>query len=233
MRMCMTRQETSSICQGITDLFVFYIDFLTILGYNIPNIVRKEGNYAKTRTYERGSGKSSGILVEEYGYENLTLHKLAAKLNIKPASLYTHIKGIEELYSSLSHLALSRLRDEMLDAAAQKKQGEALRAIAFSYHSYAKQNPEMYRIILKVPHSNLENLVGAGREVKSILFEILSQYTKEKTKIIYYSRYYHSILHGFVSLETAGFFDDGFSVEKSLSDIVDDFIRQLENKQFV
>ena len=177
--------------------------------------------------------KAAALLVEEYGFENLTLHKLAAKLNIKPASLYTHIKGIEELYSSLSHLALSRLRDEMLDAAAEKKQGEALRAIAFSYHSYAKQNPEMYRIILKVPHSNLENLVGAGREVKSILFETLSQYTKEKTKIIYYSRYYHSILHGFVSLETAGFFDDGFSVEKSLSDIVDDFIRQLENKQFV
>ena len=121
----------------------------------------------------------------------------------------------------------------MLDAAAQKKQGEALRAIAFSYYSYAKKNPEMYRIILKVPHSNLENLVGAGREVKSILFETLSQYMKEKTKIIYYSRYYHSILHGFVSLEMAGFFDDGFSVEKSLSDIVDDFIRQLENKQFV
>ena len=122
---------------------------------------------------------------------------------------------------------------EMLDAVAEKKQGEALRAIAFSYYSYAKKNPEMYRIILKVPHSNLENLVGAGREVKSILFETLSQYMKEKTKIIYYSRYYHSILHGFVSLEMAGFFDDGFSVEKSLSDIVDDFIRQLENKQFV
>ena len=42
--------------QGIIEPFVFYIDFLTILGYNIPNIVRKEENYAKTRTYERGSG---------------------------------------------------------------------------------------------------------------------------------------------------------------------------------
>lgn len=83
--------------------------------------------------------KTAALLVEEYGYENLTLHKLAAKLDIKPASLYTHIKGIEELYSSLSHLALSRLRDEMLDAVAQKKQGEALRAIAFSYYSYAKK----------------------------------------------------------------------------------------------
>ena len=29
--------------------------------------------------------KAAALLVEEYGYENLTLHKLAAKLDIKPA----------------------------------------------------------------------------------------------------------------------------------------------------
>ncbi len=65
---------------------------------------------------------------------------------------------------------------------------------------------------------------------KSILFDILSQYTKEKEKMIYYSRCYHSILHGFASLEMAGFFDDSIPAEKSLSDIVDHFIRQLENR---
>ncbi len=174
--------------------------------------------------------KAAAILVEEQRYENLTMHKLAAKLNIKPASLYTHIKGIDELYISLSHMALSQLSDKLLSGAKGKTKEEALRGIAFSYHDYVKQNPEMYRIIMKVPHSNLENLVEAGRKVKSILFEILSQYTKEKTNIIYYSRYFHSILHGFVSLETAGFFDDEFSVEESLSNIVDDFIRQLESR---
>lgn len=174
--------------------------------------------------------RTAAVLVEEDGYDNLTLHRLAAKLNIKPASLYTHIKGIDELYVSLCLLALSQLSDEMMNAVKGKKRGEALRAIASSYYDYAKQNPEMYRIIMKVPHSNLESLVEAGRNVKSILFEILSQYTKEKAEIIYYSRYYHSILHGFVSLERAGFFDDSFAVEKSLADIVDDFIRRLENK---
>ena len=177
--------------------------------------------------------RTAALLAEENGYENLTLHKLAAKLNIKPASLYTHIKGINELYVSLSYLALSQLSDKMQDAVKGKEPGEALRTVAASYYGYAKQNPEMYRIIMKVPHSNSENLVRAGRVVKSILFEILSQYTKEKTEIIYYSRYYHSILHGFVSLEGAGFFDVDFSSEESLSNMVDDFIRQLEKEQFV
>ncbi len=174
--------------------------------------------------------QTAAFLVEENGYENLTLHKLAAKLNIKPASLYTHIKGIDELYRSLSYLSLSQLSAKMLNAVKGKEPGEALRAIAVSYYDYAKKNPEMYRIIMKVPHSNSEELVETGRNVKSILFEVLSQYTKEKTKIIYYSRYYHSILHGFVSLEQTGFFDDGVSIKTSLLNIIDDFIRQLENR---
>ena len=174
--------------------------------------------------------RTAALLVEEKGYENLTLHKLAAKLDIKPASLYTHIKGIDELYVSLGQLALSDLSDEMLDTMKGKKQRSALQAIAASYYNYAKQNPEMYRIIMKVPHSNSERLVEAGQSVKSILFEILSQYTQERAAIIYYSRYYHSVLHGFVSLERAGFFDDEFSIEESLSKAVDSFIRQLENR---
>ena len=46
--------------------------------------------------------KTAALLIEENGYENLTLHKLASKLNIKPASLYTHIQGIDELYVLLA-----------------------------------------------------------------------------------------------------------------------------------
>lgn len=52
--------------------------------------------------------KTAAILVEENGCENLTLHKLADQLNIKPASLYTHIKGIDELYISLGNLEIGR-----------------------------------------------------------------------------------------------------------------------------
>ncbi len=86
----------------------------------------------------------------------------------------------------------------------------------------------MYRMIMKVPHSHSEQLVSTGKKVKAILFELLSQYTADQEKIIFFSRYYHSILHGFISLEQAGFFDDAITFEKSLSNIVDDFIEQLE-----
>ena len=87
--------------------------------------------------------QTAAFLVEENGYENLTLHKLAAKLNIKPASLYTHIKGIDELYRSRSYLSLSQLSAKMLNAVKGKEPGEALRAIADTYYDYAKKNPEM------------------------------------------------------------------------------------------
>lgn len=172
--------------------------------------------------------KTAALLIEENGYESLTLHKLASKLNVKPASLYTHIQGIDELYVLLANMALKQLSSMMLDAAKGKKRGAALRAIATAYCEYVKQNPELYRIIMKIPHSNSEELVKTGRAVKSILFDVLSQYTKENDKIILYSRYYHSILHGFVSLNQMGFFDDVLSTDTSLSNIINNFIRQLE-----
>ena len=123
--------------------------------------------------------KTAALLIEENGYESLTLHKLASKLNVKPASLYTHIQGIDELYVSLADMALKQLSSMMLDAAKGKKRGDALRAVATAYCEYVKQNPEMYRIIMKIPHSNSEELIKTGRAVKSILFDVLSQYTKE------------------------------------------------------
>lgn len=172
--------------------------------------------------------KAAALLLEESGYENLTLHKLASKLDIKPASLYTHINGIDELYVSLADMALNQLSDRMLNAAKGKERGDALRAVAAAYREYVKQNPEMYQIIMKIPRSDSEELVKSGRAVKSILFDILSQYTKDKEKIIFYSRYYHSILHGFVSLDQAGFFDGTYSSDASLLSIIDDFIDRLE-----
>ncbi len=172
---------------------------------------------------------AAALLAEEIGCENLTLHKLANRLNIKPASLYTHISGIEQLYVLLSDLALRQLGTAMMGAVKGKTQSEAIRSMSIAYRNYAKQNPEMYRMIMKVPHSHSEQLVNAGKNVKAILFELLSQYTADQSKIICFSRYYHSILHGFISLEQAGFFDDAISVDESLSMIVNNFIEQLEN----
>lgn len=74
----------------------------------------------------------------------------------------------------------------------------------------------------------IEELIKTGRIVKSVLFRILSQYTSDNSKIIFYSCCYHSILHGFVSLDRAGFFNDTFSTDASLLNIVDTFIEQLE-----
>jgi len=172
--------------------------------------------------------KTAALLVEENGYENLTLHKLASKLNVKPASLYTHIKGIDELYVFLANLALNQLGAVISDAAAGKKRGDALRAVSVAYCNYVTQNPEMYQMIMKIPHTNSEELIKTGRIVKSVLFQILSQYTTDNAKIIFYSRYYHSVLHGFVSLNRAGFFHDTFSTDASLWNIIDNFIEQLE-----
>lgn len=205
------------------------VDFGMVLGYNKPSTVRKWGEEMPRQGLTTETVMAAAALLsEEIGCENLTLHKLANRLNIKPASLYTHISGIEQLYGLLSDMALKQLGTAMENAVKGKEREDAIRAMSAAYRDYVKRNPEMYRMIMKVPHSHSEQLVSAGKNVKALLFELLLQYTADQSKIICFSRYCHSILHGFISLEQAGFFDDAVSVDESLSRIVDHFIEQLE-----
>ena len=52
-------------------------------------------------------------------------------------------------------MALSQLGDEMLNAAKGKKQKEALRAVAFAYHDYAKLIPNIIPIYGRKKNDNV------------------------------------------------------------------------------
>lgn len=167
-------------------------------------------------------------LLQEKGFRELTLHSLAARLDVKTASLYTHIRGIDDLCMSLAKMALGELGAAVSKAAHGKGRADALRAIAAAYCEYVGENPEMYRMIMRIPKSSSEELIEAGRAVKSVLFETLARYTGDAGEILQYSREYHSLLHGFASLEEAGFFDGKNPPGESFERIVANFVQRLE-----
>ena len=57
-------------------------------------------------------------LTEAEGLNGLTIGRLAKELNVKPASLYNHIDGFEDVRRHLAGLAIRELNDAFLQAAA-------------------------------------------------------------------------------------------------------------------
>ena len=56
-------------------------------------------------------------LANEIGLEKVTLKLLASNLNIKPPSLYNHIKGLEDLQKEVMLYGWRQLEERVVEAA--------------------------------------------------------------------------------------------------------------------
>lgn len=145
-------------------------------------------------------------LAEEKGLENVSLLQVAEKLGVKSPSLYNHLSGLQELSTGIAKLAIARLESAIRNAAVGRSKGEALIAIALAYRKFAKENPELYKAILRFPDYSDSSIQEAGHAVVRILYQVMEPYHYSKEETIHFVRGFRSALHGFVSLEEAGFF---------------------------
>jgi AcrR family transcriptional regulator len=155
-------------------------------------------------------------LAEEKGLENVSLLQVAEKLGVKSPSLYNHLSGVQELSTGIAKLALGRLEEAIRGAAVGRSRGDALLAIALAYRSYAKKNPELYKAILRFPDCGDSDVQETGHAVVRILYQVMEPYYLGEEETIHFVRGFRSALHGFVSLEAAGFFrGNGVDVDES------------------
>lgn len=145
-------------------------------------------------------------LAEEKGLENVSLLQVAEKLGVKSPSLYNHLSGVQELSSGIAKLAIARLESTIRNAAVGRSKEKALMAIAVAYRKFAKESPELYKAILRFPDYSDSGVQEAGHAVVRILYQVMEPYHYSKEETIHFVRGFRSTLHGFVSLEEAGFF---------------------------
>lgn len=125
---------------------------------------------------------------------------------MKSPSLYNHLSGFRELSLGIAKLAVGRLENAVRDAAVGRSKSGALTAIAMSYRKFAKENPELYKAILRYPDYDDSGIRETGRAVVRVVYQVMEPYALSKEETIHFVRGFRSALHGFVSLEEAGFF---------------------------
>jgi AcrR family transcriptional regulator len=171
-------------------------------------------------------------LAEEKGLENVSLSQVADRLGVKSPSLYNHLNGFQGLSTGLAKLAIARLESAVRNAAVGRSKSEAFMAIAVAYRKFAKENPELYKAILRYPNYSDSGVQEAGHAVVRILYQVMEPYHYSKENTIHFVRGFRSVLHGFVSLEEAGFFQGtDANVDKSYEHLVRRFLSTLTVKE--
>jgi len=167
-------------------------------------------------------------LADEAGVENVTVSALARRFGVKDASLYSHIRGVQELRVRLAGLALTELADRVADALAGRSGKHALAAFTGAYRDYATEHPGRYAAgMLRVEP---DSLAGAAALRHSTLTRaLLRGYAVPSAEEVHAVRFLHSTVHGFVSLNQWGGFDHSGDVASSWDRLVDVLDATLRN----
>lgn len=145
-------------------------------------------------------------LIESEGLHRFSLRELASRLHIKAASLYNHIRNMDELYTEVGYYAISELKEAQLAAIAGKRRAEAVEALADAYYRFGKARPELYKVILSLPMVKNDAIHRAGFDIVEPIMAAMGGYRLTEEQKMHLQRVFRSILHGFISQEEAGCF---------------------------
>ena len=147
-------------------------------------------------------------LVVEKGYDSFSLRELAARLDVQPASLYSHVKNVREISVAVGQNAIAKMSAALEEAVDRGDADEAFAAFARAYRRFAHENPALYRAVMALPEADEEELRTDEQRTIAPLRRLVERYAAEKTDVINGQRFLRSALHGFVMLEADGFLRD-------------------------
>jgi AcrR family transcriptional regulator len=160
-------------------------------------------------------------LADEVGFENVSLSALARAFGVKDASLYSHVRNLQDLRTRVAFLAGGELIDRIAVAVADRTGRDALSAFANAYRAYALEHPGRYAATqIRVDQSLIADS-PALRRTAEITYGMLRAYGLEEPDLTDAVRLLRSTFHGYCALESSGGFGASRDVERSWERAVD------------
>ncbi|MBN6039915.1 TetR/AcrR family transcriptional regulator [Amycolatopsis sp. 195334CR] len=147
-------------------------------------------------------------LADETGLDQVTMSAVARRLGVKDASLYGHVRNLEDLRGRIALLAADEKTTRIAEAIAGLAGREALVAYANTWRDYAREHPGRYlatQTPIRIDPELAANAPGPRRAV-DLTYRLLRAYDLREPDLTDAVRLLRSTFHGFVALETAGGF---------------------------
>lgn len=109
---------------------------------------------SKSRNYHHGDLrnillKTTRDIIEEDGVEKISIRDIAHRVGVSPMALYRHFPDKEALLVAIAEQGFVELRDALKKADSDASQGEALKAQAIAYVTFASQHRSLFRLMFR------------------------------------------------------------------------------------
>lgn len=145
-------------------------------------------------------------IADQDGLAGVSISALARRFGVQPASLYSHVRGADDLLDRVTLLALDELRDRLSTALVGRSGRAALVAFADVHRDYARAHPGRWQAAQR----RLSPEVAAGSAgvwIAGAARAIVGGYGLSTADETHAVRLLGSAINGFVALEGGGSFD--------------------------
>ncbi|WP_405780025.1 TetR/AcrR family transcriptional regulator [Streptomyces sp. NBC_00859] len=170
-------------------------------------------------------------LADEVGFDRMTMSQVARRLGVKDASLYSHVRSLEDLRGRVALLAADEKTIRIAEATAGRAGKDALVAFANAWREYAHTHPGRYTATQTQIRIDPELAAAAPgpRRAVELTYGMLRGYGLAEPDLTDAVRLLRSTFHGFVALEGAGGFAHARSPQDSWARTLDALHGLLEH----
>jgi AcrR family transcriptional regulator len=145
-------------------------------------------------------------LADEEGLAAVTVSALARRFGVRPASVYSHVAGLDRLLDQTSALALHEIAELLAEALPGKSGSIALLAFANVHRDYARAHPGRWDAAQRRLDPQAA-AATAGTKISRSARAIMAGYGLSAVDEVHAVRLLGSAINGFVALEADGGFD--------------------------
>jgi AcrR family transcriptional regulator len=169
------------------------------------------------------------VVVDEVGFDRLTLAAVAERLGVRLPSLYKHVEGLEAVRTAVAARSKDELAAVLASSAVGRAGADALRSMSVAYRTWALAHPGRYAGTVRAPAAGAEHEIDAAARATEVVFGVLRAYELEGDDLVDATRALRATLHGFVAIELAGGFGLPTDVDRSFERAVDGLVAVIEH----
>ncbi|MFC4770417.1 TetR/AcrR family transcriptional regulator [Enterococcus hermanniensis] len=168
-------------------------------------------------------------LTHEIGLNKVSFPRIAEKLEVKTPSLYNHFKNLDDLKIQTAIYLHQELNELLMKELVGKSKGEALLQYALTYRTFSKKFSSVYELLNTIPLMQNTGLSEAGAKSNQVLTKLLTSFDLSEEKTIVKSRSFRSMLHGYITLNQLGYFQNPrMDDDESFNLMIEEFISEMK-----
>ncbi|MEZ7237839.1 TetR/AcrR family transcriptional regulator [Rhodococcus sp. GXMU-t2271] len=158
-------------------------------------------------------------VVDESGWEQLTMSTLAGRLGIVTASLYNHVRGLDDVRGEIQVRTMTDLGARLREVAMGRSGPEGLRALIDAHRAWAAEHPHRYQALTAEP-SNRSALLAAALDANSALRSMLASCGVPEEDTLEAAVSLFTAMHGFAVIVRSGFLGDELDLDRIYENVV-------------